>query len=64
MLNALTSRDVEKEESDKFGPINQRKLLNEFLSPEKIYKASKDELIQVKGIGDALADTIIISKLT
>ncbi|MCK5762940.1 MAG: DNA-processing protein DprA [Clostridiales bacterium] len=49
-------------EINKFGPINQRKLLHEFQSPEKIYKASKDELLQVKGIGDALADGIIKNK--
>ena len=44
------------------GPILEKRLLSYFESPEEIYDAEKIDLMNVDGIGEALANTIISSR--
>ena len=44
------------------GPVSQNFLLNYFGTPYNVYKASKDELITIKGIGNNKADDIYNNK--
>ncbi|MCB2293917.1 DNA-processing protein DprA [Clostridium algoriphilum] len=44
------------------GPVIAKILLNVFENPQNIYKATKFELIDIKGIGSVTADTIFNSK--
>ena len=41
------------------GPVAQMRLRNRFGSPEAIFQASRDELLQVEGIGPKLASAIL-----
>lgn len=41
------------------GPIMEKRLLSRFGCPKSIYDACKDELLTIKGIGEALANSII-----
>src|SRR5690554_5634748 len=43
------------------GPILEKRLLSHFQKPELIYRAEKIDLINVDGIGEVLANTIISS---
>jgi DNA processing protein len=44
------------------GPINQKKLLKEFNKPEKIYNATLEQLLKIKGIGIKRAKSIFEDK--
>lgn len=44
------------------GPIMQKRLLDYFNAPYFIYKASKEELLSVPGIGDTLAQGILANR--
>lgn len=44
------------------GPITARKLLNHFCTPERIYYASKKELLEVDDIGEVTSGRIINSR--
>lgn len=44
------------------GPVIAKVLLDVFKSPENIYKTTKDELINIDRIGNAIADIIFSSK--
>lgn len=44
------------------GSIRKQKLLEKYKTPEKIYNLNKDELMQIDGIGEKLAENILKSK--
>ena len=44
------------------GSRRKLKLLEKYKNPEKIYFLAKEELLKVEGIGDEIANNIIISK--
>ena len=44
------------------GPHMQRKLLAHFGNPKDIFSASKEDYLQIKGIGDTLAQTFLSNK--
>ena len=44
------------------GPVIEKVLLNVFQTPRNIYKATKGELLNIQGIGNTTADTILNSK--
>lgn len=44
------------------GPVMGKRLLDKFSNPKAIYYATKEELIEVDGIGNAIADKIISSR--
>lgn len=46
------------------GPIKKRKLLDEFETPERIYKSNKNDILKVYGIGEELYSYIEKSKDT
>ena len=44
------------------GAIKKKKLLEIYKTPEKIYKLDKDQLLEIQGIGEKLADNILNEK--
>jgi DNA processing protein len=44
------------------GPVLQKALLEEFITPENIYKASYPDLLQCEGIGETIAKRIAMNK--
>jgi len=44
------------------GPVSAKALIDKFITPQNIYKATKSELVDISGIGIATADTIFNSK--
>ena len=46
------------------GPIKKKELLREFKTPKKIYNASREELLKIKGITERIAYNIEQSKDT
>ena len=46
----------------KLGNKRKLKLLELYKTPEKIYKLTKEELMNINGIGEIIANDIIISK--
>ena len=44
------------------GPKRKLKLLDIYINPEKIYNLTKEELLKIEGIGEEIANNIIISK--
>lgn len=44
------------------GPIRKKALLDEFKTPEKVYKATRKKLLEIKGITEQLVDNIEKSK--
>ncbi|SHJ86184.1 DNA processing protein [Dethiosulfatibacter aminovorans DSM 17477] len=44
------------------GPVLQKRLLKRFGSPEGVYEAAVDELIEVEGVGRGIADNIVASR--
>ena len=47
---------------DGLGPRKKLKLLELYKNPEEIYKLTREELLTVDGIGEKLANNIIVSK--
>jgi len=44
------------------GPVSAKALIDKFITPQNIYKATKYELENIRGIGSVTADTIFNSK--
>ncbi len=44
------------------GPVAQRRLLNHFQSPERIYEADEEALEKVRGIGPTLAQKVLAAR--
>ena len=47
---------------EKIGSIKLQKLLNKFKTPQNIWRASKEDLMQVEGVGEILANEILDNK--
>jgi len=50
------------EELENLGSKRKLRLLELYKTPEEIYKLTKEELLNINGIGEAIAKEIIISK--
>ncbi len=60
----LRDKEITKSELDQIegiGEVKKKELLKHFGSVEKIKKANKEELMQVKGISESIAQKIIDS---
>jgi DNA processing protein len=47
---------------NEIGPVISKLLLSVFKTPQNIYKATKNELVEIKGIGNITADIIFNDK--
>lgn len=44
------------------GPVTSKKLLSKFKTPENIYKASKEDLKNIEGVGEVISSNIVSNK--